>query len=408
MQTILYMKVHRVLVEAVINALEQIFIEGKYADKVIERTFKANPKWGSRDRAYIAENVYEIVRWWRLINFVGDNKESNINKGSLWHLFGVWQVLKGAEYPAWTEFKNVNSTIIAKRKEEAQKDIAISQSIPDWLNELGKSQLGDAWPNEITALNKTADFIIRTNTLKTTRTNLLQELAKVDIKAEPLSDYPDAIRIVKRANLFSTQLFKAGMFEVQDASSQKVAAFLDVKPGMHVIDACAGAGGKTLHLSSLMQSKGRIISMDTEAWKLDELKKRAKRAGAQNIETRVIDNKTISKLKNSADRVLLDVPCSGLGVIKRNPDAKWKLKPEFINNIIQTQQQILSEYSEMVKPGAYLVYATCSILPAENNHQVELFLKNNSNFELIKQEVVSSFSTGFDGFYMALLKKNKN
>lgn len=402
------MKVHRVLVEAVINALEQIFMEGKYADKVIERVFKANPKWGSRDRAYIAENVYEMVRWWRLINFVGDNNESNINKGSLWHLFGVWQVLKGAEYPAWTEFKNVNPSTIAKHKEEAQKDIAISQSIPDWLNDLGRSQLGDAWPKEITALNKTADFIIRTNTLKTTRANLLKELAKLDIKAEQLADYPDAIRIVKRANLFSTPLFKAGMFEVQDASSQKVAAFLDVKPGMHVIDACAGAGGKTLHLSSLMQSKGRIISMDTEAWKLDELKKRAKRAGAQNIETRVIDIKTISKLKNSADRVLLDVPCSGLGVIKRNPDAKWKLKPEFINNIIQTQQQILSEYSEMVKPGGYLVYATCSILPAENNQQVELFLKNNSDFELIKQEVVSPFSTGFDGFFMALLKKTKN
>ena len=402
------MKVHRVLVEAIINALEQIFIEGKYADKVIERIFKANPKWGSRDRAYIAENIYEMVRWWRLVNFVADNNESNINKGSLWHLFGVWQVLKGAEYPAWTEFKNVNPTIIAKRKEESQKDIAISQSIPNWLNELGKSQLGDAWPNEIKALNKTADFIIRTNTLKTTRTNLLQELAKLNIKAEPLADYPDAIRMLKRANLFSSPLFKAGMFEVQDASSQKVAAFLDVKPGMHVIDACAGAGGKTLHLSSLMQSKGRIISMDTEAWKLDELKKRAKRSGAQNIETRVIDSKTISKLKNSADRVLLDVPCSGLGVIKRNPDAKWKLKSEFINNIIQTQQQILGEYSQMVKHGGYLVYATCSILPSENNQQVELFLKNNSNFELIKQEVVSPFSSGFDGFFMALLKKTKN
>lgn len=402
------MKVHRVLVEAVINALEQIFIESKYADKVIERIFKANPKWGSRDRAYIAENVYEMVRWWRLINFLGDNNESNINKGSLWHLFGVWQVLKGAEYPAWTEFKNVNPATIAKRKDEALKDIAISQSIPDWLNELGKSQLGDSWPNEITALNKTADFIIRTNTLKTTRANLLKELAKLDVKAEPLVDYPDAIRITKRANLFSTPLFRAGMFEVQDASSQKVAAFLNVQPGMHVIDACAGAGGKTLHLSSLMQSKGRIISMDTEAWKLDELKKRAKRAGAQNIETRVIDNNTISKLKNSADRVLLDVPCSGLGVIKRNPDAKWKLKPEFINNIIQTQQHILAEYSQMVKPGGYLVYATCSILPSENNQQVELFLKNSTSFELLKQEIVSPFSSGFDGFFMALLKKTKN
>lgn len=402
------MKVHRILVEAVISALEQIFIEGRYADKVIERILKSNAKWGARDRAYIAENTYEIVRWWRLINFVGDNNEANINKGSLWHLFGVWQVLKGAEYPAWTEFKNVKPSLIFKRKLDAQKDIPIAQSIPDWLNEFGKDQLGEAWVDEITALNKPAALIIRVNTLKTTRQKLLQELSKLDIKAEPLTDHPDAIKLFKRTNLFANPLFKAGLFEVQDASSQKVASFLDVKPGMHVIDACAGAGGKTLHLSALMESKGRIVSLDTELWKLEELRKRAKRAGAQNIETRLIENNTINKLKNSADRVLLDVPCSGLGVIKRNPDAKWKLKPEFIDNIRTTQQKILAEYADMVKLGGQIVYATCSILPIENTQQVETFLQQNSRFEMVKQEIISPNQSGFDGFYMALLKKVKN
>ena len=402
------MKVHRILVEAVISALEQIFIEGRYADKVIERILKSNAKWGARDRAYIAENTYEIVRWWRLINFVGDNNEANINKGSLWHLFGVWQVLKGAEYPAWTEFKNVKPSLIFKRKLDAQKDIPIAQSIPDWLNEFGKDQLGESWVDEITALNKPAALIIRVNTLKTTRQKLLQELSKLDIKAEPLTDYPDAIKLFKRTNLFANPLFKAGLFEVQDASSQKVASFLDVKPGMHVIDACAGAGGKTLHLSALMESKGRIVSLDTELWKLEELRKRAKRAGAQNIETHLIENNTINKLKNSADRVLLDVPCSGLGVIKRNPDAKWKLKPEFIDNIRTTQQKILSEYADMVKLGGQIVYATCSILPIENTLQVETFLQQNSSFEMVKQEIISPNQSGFDGFYMALLKKVKN
>jgi 16S rRNA (cytosine967-C5)-methyltransferase len=402
------MKVHRILVEAIISGLEQIFIEGRYADKVIERILKSNTKWGARDRAYIAENTYEIVRWWRLINFVGDNNETNINKGSLWHLFGVWQVLKGAEFPAWTEFKNVKPSLIFKRKEDAQKDLPIAQSIPDWLNELGKEQLGEAWADEITALNKPAALIIRVNTLKTSRQKLLQELSKLEIKAEPLSDYPDAIKLYKRSNLFANPLFKAGMFEVQDASSQKVASFLDVKPGMHVIDACAGAGGKTLHLSALMESKGRIVSLDTELWKLEELRKRAKRAGAQNIETRLIENNTINKLKNSADRVLLDVPCSGLGVIKRNPDAKWKLKPEFIDNIRTIQQKIITEYADMVKLGGQLVYATCSILPMENTQQVETFLLHNSSFEMVKQEIITPNNSGFDGFYMALLKKVKN
>jgi len=402
------MKVHRILVEAVISGLEQIFIDGRYADKVIERILKSNTKWGARDRAYIAENTYEIVRWWRLINFVGDNNEANINKGSLWHLFGVWQVLKGAEYPAWTEFKNVKPSLIFKRKEDAQKDLPIAQSIPDWLNELGNDQLGESWADEITALNKPAALIIRVNTLKTSRQKLLQELSKLEIKAEPLTDYPDAIKLFKRSNLFANPLFKAGLFEVQDASSQKVASFLDVRPGMHVIDACAGAGGKTLHLSALMESKGRIVSLDTELWKLEELRKRAKRAGAQNIETRLIENNTINKLKNSADRVLLDVPCSGLGVIKRNPDAKWKLKPEFINNIRTTQQKIITEYADMVKLGGQLVYATCSILPIENTQQVETFLQHNSSFEMVKQEIISPNHSGFDGFYMALLKKVKN
>ena len=157
-----------------------------------------------------------------------------------------------------------------------------------------------------------------------------------------------------------------------------------------------------------MESKGRIVSLDTELWKLEELRKRAKRAGAQNIETHLIENNTINKLKNSADRVLLDVPCSGLGVIKRNPDAKWKLKPEFIDNIRTTQQKILSEYADMVKLGGQIVYATCSILPIENTQQVETFLQQNSSFEMVKQEIISPNQSGFDGFYMALLKKVKN
>ena len=400
------MKVHRVLVEAVVQALEQIFIHNRYADKVIERILKANPKWGARDRAFIAENTYEMVRWWRLINFVGDNAEDNINKGSLWHLFGVWQILKQAEFPAWTEFKNANPTYIYKRKEEASKFLEIAQSIPDWLNKLGKEQLGDKWEAEITALNQPASLIIRTNTLKTTREQLLQQLNELEISASKLDNsYPDAIVIKKRINLFTNQLFKQGLFEVQDASSQKVAAYLNVEPGMHVIDACAGAGGKTLHLSALMQNKGRIISMDTEAWKLDELKKRAKRAGAQNIETRQIEANTINKLQNKADRLLLDVPCSGLGVIRRNPDAKWKLTPEFIKNIQATQQQIITQYAKMLKPDGLMVYATCSILPEENNWQVEKFLKENKNFQLINQEKISASTSGFDGFYMALIKK---
>ena len=177
---------------------------------------------------------------------------------------------------------------------------------------------------------------------------------------------------------------------------------------LRVIDACAGAGGKTLHLASLMENKGTIIAMDTEAWKLEELRKRAKRNGIHNIDTRVIEGKTIKRLKESADAVLLDVPCSGLGVLKRNPDAKWKLNLKFIEELKEIQYNILTKYSSMVKPGGKLVYATCSILPSENELQVNKFLKENPNFKLVREHNTDPITEECDGFYMALLVKEQS
>jgi len=189
---------------------------------------------------------------------------------------------------------------------------------------------------------------------------------------------------------------------VQDASSQLVAEFLKIEPGMRIVDACAGAGGKTLHIASITQNKGRIISLDTEQWKLDETKKRARRAGVSNLEIRLIEgSKTMKKLHDTADRLLLDVPCSGLGVIKRNPDAKWKLSLEFINRLKVMQAEIIQDYSKIVKVGGKMVYATCSILPSENQGQVETFLKNNPNYKLEEEKIVLPSESGFDGFYMA-------
>ena len=183
------------------------------------------------------------------------------------------------------------------------------------------------------------------------------------------------------------------MFEVQDASSQKVAALLDPRPGMRVVDACAGAGGKTLHISALMEGKGTITAMDIFSGKLEELKKRARRAGASNITPKVIEgSKTIKRMKESADRLLLDVPCSGLGVLRRNPDAKWKLTPEFIDSVTQTQAEILSSYSAMLKPGGRMVYSTCSVLPRENGMQVARFLTENSGYKLLEEHSLLALS----------------
>lgn len=209
----------------------------------------------------------------------------------------------------------------------------------------------------------------------------------------------------KKKNVFLTSAFKEGFFEVQDASSQKIAELLDVKEGMRVVDACAGAGGKTLHIAALMKNKGQIIALDIYEWKLAELKRRAKRAGAFNIETRFIDdNKVIKRLHNTADRLLIDAPCSGLGVLKRNPDSKWKIDEDFINRIKTEQENILQNYSKILKKGGKMVYATCSILPSENGEQVRKFLSENTEFALVKEECIMP-SDGYDGFYMALIAR---
>jgi 16S rRNA (cytosine967-C5)-methyltransferase len=178
---------------------------------------------------------------------------------------------------------------------------------------------------------------------------------------------------------------------------------------MRVVDVCAGAGGKTLHLASLMKNKGQLIAMDLYESKLNQLKIRAKRNGVFNIEPRIIEGtKSIKKLHEKADRVLIDAPCSGLGVLKRNPDSKWKLQPEFIENIKKTQQEVLVNYSKMVKKGGKLVYATCSILPSENEKQIEWFLKTpeGAAFKKVKENKIFAHQSGFDGFYMALLERN--
>lgn len=394
-------KPHRILLQAVVNALTTIFTENKYADKVIEKTLKENPKFGGRDRRFIAETTYDIVRNYRLLSYLAGSETS------FWEILGVYFIVRHLPMPDERDFKNLNEkTILDKYK--AIKDQKILQSYPDWLWNLCESELGkEIWENEAKALNKQAEVVLRVNTLKTKKEILKKHLEEQEIEVDFLNDFDDALLLLKRQNLFQNPLFKLGLFELQDAGSQHISEFLGVEPGMRVIDACAGGGGKTLHIAALMQNKGRIISMDITQWKLDELKKRARRATASNVEPRLIEGtKTIKRLENTADRLLLDVPCSGTGVIKRNPDAKWKLNLEFINRTKAIQQKILSEYSVMTKVGGQLVYSTCSILPSENRKQVDEFLANNSNFELIKDETIQP-SAGFDGFYMALIKRKK-
>jgi 16S rRNA (cytosine967-C5)-methyltransferase len=403
------MRLHRNLCFAIIDGLTLIFNEGKYADKVIQQLLRRDKRWGSRDRAFVAETTYDIVRWKRLYAEIAEVKEP-FDRDNLWRMFAVWATLRGIKLPDWQYFENTPTRKIKGRFDELSQTRKYRESIPDWMDEMGEKALGDElWTKEIAALNEQADVVLRVNTLQTTKEKLKGELFDLNFDTEDIKGYPNALRLKERANVFQTEAFKNGNFEVQDASSQLVAEFLDVQPGMRVVDTCAGAGGKALHLASLMDNKGQIIALDIYGNKLKELKRRAKRNGAFNIETRAIETtKVIKKLYDQADRVLIDAPCSGLGVLRRNPDAKWKLQPEFIEDIKKTQQGILQQYARIVKPGGKMVYATCSILPSENRMQVDDFLTSEigKDFTFVKENNVFAHKSGFDGFYMALLERN--
>jgi len=383
-----------------------IFNEEEYADKVVEKALKRDKRWGARDRKFVAETIYEMVRWKRLYNEIAGTKNHYTNE-NVWKNFAVYAILKGYKLPDWNQLQGVPERRIKGKFDELQKTRVFKESIPDWLDEMAVKELGEKhWTKEIEALNKQAEVILRTNTLRTNKLSLRKKLEDEGIKTEFIPGYTDALRLVERANVFVTQCFKDGLFEVQDASSQLVAEYLDVKPGMKVIDTCAGAGGKTLHLAALMENKGQLIATDIYESKLKKLKKRARRGGVHNVTTKPIDSsKVMKKMKGTADRVLIDAPCSGIGVLRRNPDSKWKLQPEFVENIKKTQAEILESYSALVKDGGKLVYATCSVLPSENEDQVKLFLKNHPEFKFIKDNKVSVHKSGFDGFYMALLER---
>lgn len=401
-------KLQPLLVRAVAQALYAIFREDRHADKVIEYTLRHSPKAGSRDRAFIAETTYEAVRYYRL--YAGILGKTPENEDDFWKIAGIHLLVSGnagAALPEWREFRDLNAGDILARAGELSAGRPFRESIPDWLDDMGSLELGVLWDETLTWLNRPAQVVLRANRLKTDRAALQDALRAESVDTKSVGQ-GDALVLTRRQNVFQTRAFKAGLFEVQDYSSQLVAPFLAPEPGMRVVDACAGGGGKTLHLAALLQNRGSLIALDTFGWKLDELRQRARRAGATNIETRPIENrKVIKRLYGSADRLLLDVPCSGLGVLRRNPDSKWKLQPGAIRNLQAVQQEILQSYSPIVKAGGRLVYATCSILPSENEAQVRQFLDSEAgkSFRLVDEKRILPQDDGFDGFFMALLEK---
>ena len=404
-----YLKHHTFHIKAIFVALKDIFERNEYADKAIEKVMRANKYWDVRERSFVSDVTYDIVRNWRLLfASSGLEPDARLIDKNLWFVFGTYLVFDGYDLPDSNYFKGLNEKKIVSQLEKFHKIRKIRESIPDWLDALGEKELGKNWDNTIRALNQKPATVLRANTLKITPKELQAVLDEEKITDSSLIIWsPDAVELKYPRNVFRTESFHKGLFEVQDAASQMVSEFLNVQPGMRVVDACAGAGGKTLHLAALMKNKGRIIALDVKERKLLELKKRAARADVRIVETRGIDSsKVIKRLKDSADRLLLDVPCSGLGVLRRNPDSKWKLNPEEIERVKIIQREILSGFSDITKVGGKMVYATCSILPSEGEEQVKWFLEQvGDKWNFLGEKRYAPETHHADGFYMALLER---
>ena len=402
------MKLHRNIAFGIVDGLHQILKKNEAIRPCLNKLLKQNRKWGSRDRRQLGEAILDCIRWKRTYEYLGSINVKS--KNYYWELLGVWLLTKGSIFPDWDELSRLKGLKISLPLNPKTTSRKIRESIPDWLDELGVKSFNESiWGKEIHSLNSYAPLVLRCNTLKQDPIKLKNYL-KRDFKIEASHYYeiPEALIIEKHQNLNQNPLYLKGFFEIQDANSQRVAHWIDPQEGNLIVDSCAGSGGKSLHLAALMKNKGKIFALDKHSKKLDQLHKRALRNGVSNIQTLKTDNtKFYLNYKGSIDAVLIDAPCSGLGVIKRNPAAKWHINPKKISEFEKLQKDILIKNSTLVKKGGILVYATCSIFPNENQLQISHFLKTKEGktFELVKDQTFLANETGFDGFYIAKLKR---
>ncbi len=397
---------YKVLAKNLALVLNLVMFEGMHFDKALEKIMKANKKWGVKDRTLLFETCTGIIRYWRLLATAAEI-DKTFKESDFYRIYAAWFIFKNKELPRLPAFKDINTDKIELRLTKYKKISKIWNSYPDWLDDVGRKQYGVLWEKIALALNQEPKMVLRTNTLKTSVQKLQEILLTHRIENNTLTWSPWAVELVYRRNVFRLPEFKEGLFEVQDPVSQMVVHFLNPQPGMRVIDAHAGNGGKTLQLAAFMKNKGRIIAFENQTQHLEELKKRARRAGATIIETKINDStKTTKRLANSADCLLLDVPCSGLGALRRHPFLKWKLKEKELQELITQQQKSLERFAPTVKSGGRMVYATCSILSTESEDQIKWFLeKYGHDWVLEGEKRYSPAQFDADGYYMALLTK---
>lgn len=281
--------------------------------------------------------------------------------------------------------------LLTRLQKQVDPDQAVTASTPPWIRKRLEAAYGPPHAKDLVAsLSNPAPLTLRTNRLKIDRDRLIRKLQAEGYGASPTILSPDGIRIEPRVNIFQSNHFKPGLFEVQDEASQLVSLLANPKPGQKVLDLAAGAGGKSIHLASLMHNKGTIVASDIADFKLAELRRRANRAGVFNIETHTLDGQPPDSWSRRFDLVLVDAPCSGSGTFRRNPDMKWRLTPEDLTRLIHLQKELLTQASTSVKPGGVLIYATCSLFKEENQDQAEWFRASQPCFQSLSFSDFSS------------------
>jgi 16S rRNA (cytosine967-C5)-methyltransferase len=371
-----------------VELIEILQNDPRPADHLIDTFFRRRRYLGSHDRRELAESVYGILRHLRLLQFyIAKAKPDSINHPAWLYAAYKLHLEKISPEALQTHALSLSSAQLrslaaSDHAGSGPQDLGLRTSFPNWLVEKLQEQIGESETEKLLeAMNQPPPLTIRVNTLKTTRENCLHELRKRGHQGAPTPLSPDGIHLKKRVNLFSLDLFRDGWFELQDEGSQIISLLVDPKPNWRVADVCAGGGGKTLHLAALMKNRGEIWAFDVAPQRLENLRKRSRRCGIHNVRCRLLQPDEIpANLLGQMDAILIDAPCSGAGVLRRNPDAKWKITPEMVREMAAKQKQIIKHYAPLLKPGGRLVYATCSLLAEENEDVVQSFLALHSEF----------------------------
>lgn len=383
------------LIEACAQLVRQALTFEHPADAVVSRFFRDNRGLGQRERAALAETVYTVLRKKLLFDHMAPSGSGPRERRLAILGYAHWQdeEARRANPQARHGPRDFLQGALNDRERQwlAQCD-AVDEAdllerhrhnLPEWLVAPLKAQLGDEFWPEVTALSQSAPLDLRVNIFKEKRQLAQEELAKAAIKTEVTPYSPWGLRAVGKPQLSKLPAFVRGAIEVQDEGSQLLALLVDAKRGEMVVDFCAGAGGKTLALGASMRSTGRLYAFDVSAHRLDALKPRLARSGLSNVHPAAIAHERDDRIKRLAgkiDRVLVDAPCSGLGTLRRNPDLKWRQSPKTIEELVVKQAAILDSAARLLKPGGRLVYATCSVLPQENEEIAEAFSAAHPEF----------------------------